>query len=329
VIEVRQLTKRYGDRIAVSELSFSVARGEVVGFLGPNGAGKSTTLRMLTGFLEPTAGEIQIAGLDARRQALEVKRRVGYMPEAVPLYLEMRVIEYLRYRAELKGVTRREIARNVDKALELANVADVRTRIIGQLSKGYRQRVGLADALVADPPLLILDEPTAGLDPNQIRQVRDLVRALGREKTVLLSTHILPEVEAICGRVIILDKGRLVSVGRPDELRSAGEGTRALLLEARVEAERLTRALEAVKGLRGAPSLSVVGDQGVLRARLEVAAAELDQTAEQVFKAVADAGFALRELKREDASLEDVFTRLTTQESEAGGDKPAAQESAA
>jgi ABC-2 type transport system ATP-binding protein len=329
VIEVRQLTKRYGDRIAVSELSFSVARGEVVGFLGPNGAGKSTTLRMLTGFLEPTAGEIQIAGLDARKQALEVKRRVGYMPEAVPLYLEMRVIEYLRYRAELKGVARREIARSVDKALELANVADVRTRIIGQLSKGYRQRVGLADALVADPPLLILDEPTAGLDPNQIRQVRDLVRALGREKTVLLSTHILPEVEAICGRVIILDKGRLVSVGRPDELRSAGEGTRALLLEARVEAERLTRALEAVKGLRGAPTLSVVGDQGVLRARLEVAAAELDHAAEQVFKAVADAGFALRELKREDASLEDVFTRLTTQEAEAGGDKPAAQESAA
>jgi ABC-2 type transport system ATP-binding protein len=317
----------------VSDLSFSVARGEVVGFLGPNGAGKSTTLRMLTGYLEPSAGEIQIAGLDAKSQATEVKRRIGYMPEAVPLYLEMRVVEYLRYRAELKGVGRREIARNVDRALELANVADVRTRIIGQLSKGYRQRVGLADALVADPPLLILDEPTAGLDPNQIRQVRDLVRALGNEKTVLLSTHILPEVEAICGRVIILDKGRLVSVGRPDELRSAGEGVRALMLEARVDLERLKNALAGVKTLRGTPTLSVVGDQGVVRARVEVSAAELDRTAEQVFRAVADAGIDLRELKREDTSLEDVFARLTTQEAEASSEKVEArqpkQESAA
>ena len=239
MIDVRHLTKRYGERTAVNDLSFSVERGEVVGFLGPNGAGKSTTLRMLTGFLEPSAGEVRIAGFDAKKQPLEVKRSVGYMPEAVPLYLEMRVVEYLRYRAELKGVPRRDRKQNVDKALELANVADVRGRIIGQLSKGYRQRVGLADALVADPPLLILDEPTAGLDPNQIRQVRDLVRSLGREKTVLLSTHILPEVEAICGRVIILDRGRLVSSGRPEELRSVSGGVRALSLEAKVAADRL------------------------------------------------------------------------------------------
>ena len=326
MIEVRHLTKRYGDRVAVSDLSFSVARGEVVGFLGPNGAGKSTTLRMLTGFLAPSAGEIRIAGLDAQTQATEVKRRVGYMPEAVPLYLEMRVVEYLRYRAELKGVGRREIGRNVDKALELANVADVKTRIIGQLSKGYRQRVGLADALVADPPLLILDEPTAGLDPNQIRQVRDLVRALGAEKTVLLSTHILPEVEAICGRVIILDKGRLVSVGRPEELRSTGEGMRALLLEARVEGARLSQVLQGVPGVRAKPTLSQLGDGAIVRARVEVSAAELDQVAERVFRSVADAGIDLRELKREDASLEDVFARLTTQEPEVISEK---QESAA
>jgi ABC-2 type transport system ATP-binding protein len=326
VIEVRNLTKRYGDRVAVSDLSFSVARGEVVGFLGPNGAGKSTTLRMLTGFLEPSAGEVEIAGLNGRTQAIEVKRRVGYMPEAVPLYLEMRVVEYLRYRAELKGVARREIGRNVDKALQLANVADVRTRIIGQLSKGYRQRVGLADALVADPPLLILDEPTAGLDPNQIRQVRDLVRALGREKTVLLSTHILPEVEAICGRVIILDKGRLVSVGRPEELRSSGEGVRALSLEARVDMERLAKVLEGVAGVRGKPTLSALGEGSIVRARVEASAAELDAVAERVFRSVADAGIDLRELKREDASLEDVFARLTTHEAEVHSEK---QESAA
>jgi ABC-2 type transport system ATP-binding protein len=309
VIEVRHLTKRYGDRVAVNDLSFSVNRGEVVGFLGPNGAGKSTTLRMLTGFLEPSEGEIRVDGIDARTQPLELKRRIGYMPEAVPLYLEMRVVEYLRHRAELKGVPRKAIAKNVDKALELASVADVRTRIIGQLSKGYRQRVGLADALVADPPLLVLDEPTAGLDPNQIRQVRDLVRALGNEKTVFLSTHILPEVEAICGRVIILDRGRLVSSGKPNELRLGGDGARGLWLEARVDGARLDALLRGVAGVRGVTLTPASAD--VVRARLETSG-ELDQVAERVFRAVADAGIDLRELKREDHSLEDVFTRLTT-----------------
>jgi ABC-2 type transport system ATP-binding protein len=317
LIEVRQLTKRYGDRVAVRDLSFEVAKGEVVGFLGPNGAGKSTTLRMLTGFLEPSEGEVRVAGLDARVEPIEVKRKVGYMPEAVPLYLEMRVVEYLRYRAELKGVPRKQIAKNVDRALELASVADVRTRVIGQLSKGYRQRVGLADALVADPPLLILDEPTAGLDPNQIRQVRDLVRALSREKTVLLSTHILPEVEAICGRVIIIDRGRLVSTGKPDELRTAGGGARMITLEARAEQGALEKALSAVSLVREAPELSPLGPSGVVRARVRVNADELDAAAERIFRSVADAGIDLRELRREDASLEDVFARLTTQEAAA------------
>jgi ABC-2 type transport system ATP-binding protein len=314
VIEVRNLVKRYGDRVAVKDLSFEVAQGEVVGFLGPNGAGKSTTLRMLTGFLEPTDGQIQVAGLDARKDPIGVKRRVGYMPEAVPLYLDMRVVEYLRFRAELKGVPRAQIAKNVDRALELASVADVRARIIGQLSKGYRQRVGLADALVADPPLLILDEPTAGLDPNQIRQVRDLVRELSREKTVLLSTHILPEVEAICGRVIIIDRGRLVSSGRPEDLRTAGEGVRALSLEARASVSALRDALAKVAQLHGEPVVNPLGTDGVARARVEAEAQHLDEVAEAVFRAVADAGINLRELRREDASLEDVFTRLTTRE---------------
>lgn len=301
------MTKRYGDRVAVRDLSFDVAQGEVVGFLGPNGAGKSTTLRMLTGFLEPSEGEIKVAGFDARRQPLELKRSIGYMPEAVPLYLDMRVVEYLRYRAALKGVPRRDIDKNVDRALSLASVADVKTRIIGQLSKGYRQRVGLADALVADPPLLILDEPTAGLDPNQIRQVRDLVRELAREKTVLLSTHILPEVEAICARVVIIDRGRLVSSGRPEELRGGGG---AIMLEARADADKLRAALSAVEGVREV-SLTTAGE--VQRARLEISG-EQDPCAERVFRAVADAGIDLRELRRADASLEDVFARLTTQE---------------
>jgi ABC-2 type transport system ATP-binding protein len=326
VIEVRHLSKRYGERTAVNDLSFSVNRGEVVGFLGPNGAGKSTTLRMLTGFLEPSEGEIRVDGIDARAQPLEVKRRIGYMPEAVPLYLEMRVVEYLRYRAELKGVPRKAIAKNVDKALELASVADVRTRIIGQLSKGYRQRVGLADALVADPPLLVLDEPTAGLDPNQIRQVRDLVRALGSEKTVFLSTHILPEVEAICGRVMILDRGRLVSSGKPEELRLGGEGARGIWLEARVEGARLEALLRGVAGVREV-TLAAPPRESVVRARVETSSGELDQVAERVFRAVADAGIDLRELKREDRSLEDVFARLTVHDGETTA-APSAQESA-
>jgi len=312
VIEVRHLTKRYGDRVAVRDLSFDVARGEVVGFLGPNGAGKSTTLRMLTGFLEPSEGEIKIDGIDARKQPVEVKRRIGYMPEAVPLYLEMRVSEYLRYRAELKGVPRREIAKNVDRALALASVADVKSRIIGQLSKGYRQRVGIADALVADPPLLILDEPTAGLDPNQIRQVRDLVRELAREKTVLLSTHILPEVEAICGRVLIIDRGRLVSSGRPEELRTAGAGIATITVEARADGERLVGLLTGLEAVLGVPVLTPIGRDGVVRVRVDVTASELDRVAERIFRAVADAGIDLRELRRADASLEDVFARLTT-----------------
>jgi ABC-2 type transport system ATP-binding protein len=306
VIEVRHLTKRYGDRVAVRDLSFDVARGEVVGFLGPNGAGKSTTLRMLTGFLEPSEGEIKVAGFDARRQPLELKRSIGYMPEAVPLYLDMRVVEYLQFRAALKGVPRREIDKNVDRALELASVADVKSRIIGQLSKGYRQRVGLADALVADPPLLILDEPTAGLDPNQIRQVRDLVRTLAKEKTVLLSTHILPEVEAICARVVIIDRGQLKFTGRPDELR----GTSAIALEARADAAKLRAAIADLEGVRSV-TLHEAGD--VQRARIEIGA-DLDACAERIFRAVANAGIDLRELRRADASLEDVFTRLTTQE---------------
>jgi ABC-2 type transport system ATP-binding protein len=312
VIEVRRLTKRYGDRVAVHDLSFEVARGEVVGFLGPNGAGKSTTLRMLTGFLEPSEGSVKIDGLDAQKQPLEVKRRVGYMPEAVPLYLDMRVGEYLRFRAELKGVPRRDVSKNVDRALALASVTDVKTRIIGQLSKGYRQRVGLADALVADPPLLILDEPTAGLDPNQIRQVRDLVRELSREKTVLLSTHILPEVEALCGRVLILDRGRLVSTGKPSELRGGGESASFITLELRAEAEQLATLLSTVTDVRGTAQITPLGQDGVLRARVEVAASALDQTAERIFRVVADAGLDLRELRRADASLEDVFARLTT-----------------
>ncbi len=215
MIEVDALSKRYGSRLAVDQLSFSVNRGEIVGFLGPNGAGKTTTLRMLTGFLAPTAGAIRVDGVDAVANSIEARRRIGYMPEGVPLYKEMRVTEYLRHRAALKEVD--SVGSAVDRALELAGVADVKNRIVGQLSKGYRQRVGLADALVADPPLLVLDEPTSGLDPNQVRQFRELVRRFAGTKTIFLSTHVLSEVQAACDRVIIIREGKKVADLRLEE----------------------------------------------------------------------------------------------------------------
>ena len=205
----------------MNDVSFRVERGEIVGFLGPNGAGKTTTLRMLTGFLAPTSGEVHIDGIDAVKSSIEARARLGYMPEGVPLYREMRVFEYLRHRAALKGVD--AIADAVDRSLDLAGVTDARRRIIGQLSKGYRQRVGLAEALLADPPILILDEPTSGLDPNQVRQFRELVRRFARKKTVLLSTHILSEVEAVCDRVIIVREGEKVADLAPGDSETSLE----------------------------------------------------------------------------------------------------------
>ncbi len=311
MIHVERLTKRYGERVAVRDLSFSVKKGEVVGFLGPNGAGKSTTLRMLTGFLEPSAGTIRIGDIDALANPIEARRQIGYMPEAVPLYPEMRIEEYLAYRARLKGVPRRDVKRKVDAALEKARVADVRSRIIGQLSKGYKQRVGLADALVADPPLLVLDEPTAGLDPNQIRQVRDLVRSLAGEHTVLLSTHILPEVEAACGRVLILHKGELKLEGQTSSIRLTMGGESALLLSlvGRGARDAFTAALTSTPGVRRVVDAHDL-DGGLVRLRVE--ADGRPEIAEEVFRAVAAAGLVLRELRSEAISLEDVFAQITT-----------------
>ncbi len=323
MIEVDNLTKAYGDRLAVNGIRFSVNRGEVIGFLGPNGAGKSTTLRMLTGYLTPTDGSIRVGGIDAISNPIEARRFIGYMPESVPLYGEMRVDEYLRYRASLKGVRRSQLKARVDASLQLANITDVRYRIIGQLSKGYRSRVGLADALVADPPLLVLDEPTAGLDPNQIRQVRDLIRGMAGQKTVLLSTHILPEVESTCGRVLIIHKGRLVGEGAPSTLRVAQEGRQALVVEARGARDAVDTLLKNTRGVRGILDTVVTEQQGaapLLRYRLEVDSSEV---AEAVFAAVAAAGLSLRELHREQTSLEDVFASLTTADAAAQHAEPA------
>jgi len=225
LIEVEHLTKRYGKIVAVDDVSFRVAEGEVVGFLGPNGAGKSTVMRILTSFTPATSGKVRVAGFDPFWESMQVRERVGYLPENVPLYREMRVSEYLFHRARLKGVAACERKRRIGEVLDRCGIAEVAGRVIGQLSKGYRQRVGLADALVNDPPILILDEPTVGLDPNQVRLVREMIRDLGQRRTVLLSTHILSEVEMICPRVIIISGGRIVAEDRTANLKSRLGGT--------------------------------------------------------------------------------------------------------
>jgi ABC-2 type transport system ATP-binding protein len=223
-IEVEGLTRRYGPTLAVDDISFSIEPGEIVGFLGPNGAGKTTTLRILTCFLPASSGTARVAGFDVFRESIQVRRRIGYLPENVPLYKEMRVREYLDYRAALKRVPRARREESVDEALRLVRIEDHADRIIGHLSKGYRQRVGLADTLVHDPEVLILDEPTVGLDPNQVREVRDLVRALSEKRTVLFSTHVIPWVEAVCERVVVINEGKIVADGPIAELKEGVDG---------------------------------------------------------------------------------------------------------
>jgi ABC-2 type transport system ATP-binding protein len=313
VISVKKLVKHYGSHVAVDGVSFEVERGKIVGFLGPNGAGKSTTLRILAGFLGKTSGEVNIMGHAV--DSYEAKRALGYMPEAVPLYPEMRVAEYLTFRAELKEVPRRDRKANVHEAMERANVADVATRRIGALSKGYRQRVGLADALVSRPPLLILDEPTAGLDPNQVREVRNVIRELGSSHTVLLSTHILSEVEASCDEVIVISKGKLVAKGTLEEVQKRRRA-QAVELTLRGEKAAIVTVLESVEAFS---KIAVEAAGQALRARA-VFNKGIDTTdaIERAVAALVGAGIHVRSVGAAQSSLEDVFAELTREEREEG-----------
>lgn len=315
MIVVENLVKRYGARAAVRDLSFQVQNGEIVGFLGPNGAGKTTTLRVLSGFLAPTSGRVRVCGHELEDELPEVKAKVGYMPEVVPLYPEMRVIEYLTFRAELKGVPRALRRGRVDDVLAKARVTDVAHVLIGHLSKGYRQRVGLADALVADPPLLILDEPTAGLDPNQIRDVRDVIAGLRGSHTVLLSTHILSEVEATCARAIVIAKGRLVAEGTLAALK-AERGVRGVRVRLTGDEAAARAALASVRSLlpvvETEPAFTT--DAGALC--VEVVWSEQDEATTRlaiqvVARALVEAGLGLHELSPLAGRLEDVFAELT------------------
>jgi ABC-2 type transport system ATP-binding protein len=330
LITAAHLTKRYGTRLAVDGISFSVGKGEVVGFLGPNGAGKSTTLRMLAGFLGPTEGAVQIAGHDLVSDSLEARRCIGYMPEAAPLYPEMRVVEYLRFRAELKRVPRASRAGYVDDAMQKAGVVDVAHKRIDHLSKGYRQRVGLADAIVARPPIVVLDEPTAGLDPNQIREARALVRDLGREHTVVLSTHILSEVEACATRVLLIHRGKLVAQGRTEEIRAMQAAT-AIDFVVRGDAQAAAGALRAVEGVAEASAV-VDGERELTRVRATLSkklpAEASGPAAEQCVAALIAAGVGVREVRPAGGSLEEVFAALTRDEGGGGAAEAPAGSSA-
>src|SRR6201981_2939352 len=257
MITVKELTKRYGRTIAVDQISFEVTKGQIVGFLGPNGAGKTTTMRMLTCFLPPSAGTAKVAGFDVLEQPLEVKRRIGYLPETPPLYPEMETAEYLKFVGKLKGLSGSDLQKRVDYVCERCAVADVRKKLLGKLSKGYRQRVGLAQAIIHNPDVLILDEPTAGLDPKQINETRDLIKSLAGDHTIILSTHILPEVEQTCERVIIINKGKLVATDSVNNLQSRARGAELVLVEVAgrngtLEATLVQSRLEQVAGVRRA-----------------------------------------------------------------------------
>jgi len=327
MITVKELTKKYARNTAVDHISFEVEKGQIVGFLGPNGAGKTTTMRMLTCFLPPTSGSAMVAGFDVLEQPLEVKRRIGYLPEMPPLYPEMRTAEYLTFVGRLKGLSGGELRQRVDAVCERCAVADVKEKLLGKLSKGYRQRVGLAQAIVHNPDVLILDEPTAGLDPKQINETRDLIKSLAGDHTIILSTHILPEVEQTCQQVIIINKGKLVATDSVNNLQSRARGAETVHLEVAgrngdLDSGIAQRRLEQVAGVnrvmlkekRGSRSLFEVESQKNKFARGDLA------------RAVVEAGWDLNEMRPAAVSLEEIFLQLTGKQEAAPAGEPAAKE---
>ncbi|MFB6249735.1 MAG: ATP-binding cassette domain-containing protein [Salinibacter sp.] len=302
-ITVSNLTKVYGSQKAVDDISFEMDTGEVLGFLGPNGAGKSTTMRMLTCYLEPTAGTATLDGYDIHEHPREVRRRIGYLPEDTPLYTDMPLIDYLRLTAELQSVPDAEVDARIQEMMDICGLGPERHKRIGELSKGFQQRVGLAQALLHDPPVLILDEPTTGLDPNQIAEIRDLITEIGKRKTVMLSSHILKEVEMTCDRILIIDQGQIVADGPTEELRRQFMG--GTRLRVRVDAPDDADVDGAFGGLDGIASVQRTNGH------YELAAAGETDPAADVFRLCADRGWVLTELTPLESSLEDVFRELT------------------
>jgi len=311
MIRVEHLTKQFGRVTAIDDLSFEVERGEIVGFLGPNGAGKTTTMRILSCFLHPTGGTATIAGLDVFSNSRKVRRKIGYLPENVPAYPEMRVSEYLRFRAGIKGLKGRPLRSRVDHLTDACGLTDVTRSIIGQLSKGYRQRIGLADSLVHEPELLILDEPTAGLDPNQIRHIRQLIKSLAERHTVLLSSHILPEVESVCQRVLIIKEGRIVASNTTEELVDSMADTPCIVVEVQGPREGIAAKLKAIPGV-----MRVSSEPCREWFRFACQCKEGADIRPTLLKIMSEHGWELLEMKTERRNLEDVFISLTSEEQE-------------
>jgi len=302
MIRVRNLTKYYGKRLAVDNISFNVEKGEIVGFLGPNAAGKTTTMRILTGFLAPTSGNISVAGFDSIKNSLEVRQHIGYLPEAVPLYGDMTVRSYLDFAASLRGLDKDRIKRRIDEVTEICHLEEYIDVIIGKLSKGFRQRVGVAQAIIHEPEVLILDEPTIGIDPIQVAMTRDLIKELGKEHTILLSTHILPEVSVICKRVIIIHEGKIVAENRIENLSSMLAGSKRLRLEVEGPPQKVTERLRRIKGI------SQVSRQD---SHYIVECATGQDPRSEIMKTIVQGGWTLLSMESIEMSLEEVFLKLT------------------
>lgn len=312
MIRVENLSKNYGPTRAVDQVSFTVRKGEVLGFLGPNGAGKSTTMKMLTCFLAPTAGTANVAGFDVYDQSLEVRKRIGYLPEDTPIYRDMTVLEYLQFAAEMRGMSADSSGSRIKEIGGRCGLGDVAGKLVGELSKGYRQRVGLAQAMLHDPDILLLDEPTSGLDPNQIVEIRSLIKEIGKEKTVILSTHILPEVQATCSRIVIISGGKLVADGTPESLRARERGSRykVVVLSNGISKDAIRDRLGMLGGVSRCEI--VAGEPNAHAFALDASGSE--DLRKSIFRAAVDNQWTLLELGRESVSLEDVFRNLTTGE---------------
>jgi ABC-2 type transport system ATP-binding protein len=328
MITAKELTKRYARTTAVDQVSFEVGKGQIVGFLGPNGAGKTTTMRMLTCFLPPSSGTASVAGFDVLEQPLEVKRRIGYLPETPPIYPEMETVEYLKFVGKLKGLTGPDLQKRVEYVCDRCAVADVKTKLLSKLSKGYRQRVGLAQAIIHNPDVLILDEPTAGLDPKQINETRDLIKALAGEHTIILSTHILPEVEQTCEQVLIINKGKLVATDSVKNLQARARGAESVLVQVagrngNLEASSVQAKLEQVPGV----SRVLCKEQFASHALFEVESQKGRLVRGDLARAVVESGWDLNELRAAAMSLEEIFLQLTGSDAPAEPEIPVAQES--
>ncbi len=309
MITIKNLTKKYGNLKAVDDVTFDVHTGEILGFLGPNGAGKTTTVRIITCYMLPSSGRVEVDGFNAFDHSLEVRKKIGYLPENAPLYSEMNVLDYLHFIMGLRDIPKDRFNQRASEISEICGLEDVIHRNIGELSKGYKQRVGLAQAMVHDPEILILDEPTSGLDPNQIVEIRNLIKELGKEKTVILCTHILPEVEATCGRVLIINQGKIVADGSPAELQSSFQGKARIYLELRTPDVDVIAKLLKIKHVEKAEPIST--DETDLK-KFALECAQGVDPRENIFHKAVENKWIILELRKEQASLEDVFRQLTT-----------------